>query len=80
MSLSRNVEPADQQMSIANQDPPSIPGSATATSFTGLYRQSAARTMAISAGRSHGWTFAAECARLDGQGIFTYAVFGSTVG
>ena len=25
MSLSRNVEPADQQMSIANQDPPSIP-------------------------------------------------------
>ena len=25
MSLSRNVDPADQQMSIANQDPPSIP-------------------------------------------------------
>ena len=25
MSLSRNVGPADQQMSIADQDPPSIP-------------------------------------------------------
>ena len=76
MSLSRNVDPADHAMSIADQDPPSIPVGVQPARAP-LEDRGGQQLQWLSVQTdSHGWIFTAECARLDGQGIFAYAVFG----
>ena len=78
MSLSRNVDPADHAMSIADQDPPSIPVGVQQprAPLEDRGSQQLVQWLSVQAWLDH----YSRSARLDGQSIFAYAVFGSTPG
>ena len=76
MSLSRNVDPADHAMSIADADPPSIPvGVQQARApLENRGNQQLVQWLSVHADHMAGSLQQNVC--LDGQSIFAYAVFG----
>ena len=78
MSLTRNVDPADHAMSVADQDPPSIPVGVPPprAPLEDRSGQQLVQWLSVQADQ----VTATECAHLDGPSIFAYAVFRTTQG